>query len=134
MTLFRTLALALGIALVATPLLAQQRIYQRKDANGVSQYTDGRPESQYTVRNVNNSGTPAPTATPVAEENAQCKGVRNNLTRLQGSEAIGIDTNGDGKPDAWDTNGDGKADAWDTNGDGNPDAVDADGDGKPDAQ
>ncbi len=99
MTLFRTLALALGIALVATPLLAQQRIYQRKDANGVSQYTDVRPESQYTVRNVNNSGTPAPTATPVAEENAQCKGVRNNLTRLQGSEAIGIDTNGDGKPD-----------------------------------
>lgn len=99
MTLFRTLALALGIALVATPLLAQQRIYQRKDSNGVSQYTDVRPESQYTVRNVNNSGTPAPTTTPVAEESAQCKGVRNNLTRLQGSEAIGIDTNGDGTPD-----------------------------------
>ncbi|HRO62433.1 DUF4124 domain-containing protein [Thermomonas sp.] len=99
MTLFRTLALALGITLVATPLLAQQRIYQRKDANGVSQYTDVRPESQYTVRNVNNSGTPAPTAAPAAAESAQCKGVRNNLSRLQSTEAIGIDTNGDGKPD-----------------------------------
>lgn len=100
MTLFRTLALALGIALVATPLLAQQRIYQRKDANGVSQYTDVRPESQYTVRSVNNSGTPAaPAAAPAAAESAQCKGVRNNLSRLQSTEAIGIDTNGDGKPD-----------------------------------
>jgi len=100
MTLLRTLVLALGITLVATPLLAQQRIYQRKDANGVSQYTDVRPESQYTVRNVSNSGTPPPAATaPAAEESAQCKGARNNLTRLQGSEAVGIDTDGDGKPD-----------------------------------
>jgi hypothetical protein len=43
-----------------------------------------------------------------------------------------IDTNGDGKPDAWDRNADGKADAWDLDGDGAPDAVDDDGDGKPD--
>jgi len=43
-----------------------------------------------------------------------------------------IDTNGDGKADAWDRNGDGKADAWDRNGDGKPDAHDDDGDGKPD--
>jgi len=42
------------------------------------------------------------------------------------------DTNGDGKADAWDTNGDGKADAWDTDADGQPDAFDRDGDGKPD--
>ncbi len=44
-----------------------------------------------------------------------------------------IDSNGDGKPDAWDRNGDGKPDAWDKNGDGKPDAVDNDGDGAPDA-
>jgi hypothetical protein len=43
-----------------------------------------------------------------------------------------IDTNSDGKPDAWDRNGDGKADVWDTDGDGKPDAADDDGDGKPD--
>jgi hypothetical protein len=43
-----------------------------------------------------------------------------------------IDTNGDGKPDAWDRDGDGKADVWDRDGDGKPDAVDDDGDGKPD--
>lgn len=43
-----------------------------------------------------------------------------------------IDSNGDGKPDAWDRDGDGKADAWDLDGDGKPDAVDEDRDGKPD--
>lgn len=45
-----------------------------------------------------------------------------------------IDSNGDGKPDAWDRDGNGKADAWDTNGDAKPDLFDNDGDGKPDAE
>ncbi len=44
-----------------------------------------------------------------------------------------IDSNGDGKPDAWDRDGNNKADAWDTNGDAKPDLFDNDGDGKPDA-
>ena len=44
-----------------------------------------------------------------------------------------IDSDGDGRPDAWDGNGDGKADAWDRNGDGQPDAWDRNGDGQPDA-
>ena len=35
--------------------------------------------------------------------------------------APNIDTNGDGKPDAWDIDGDGKPDAWDKDGDGKPD-------------
>ncbi len=43
-----------------------------------------------------------------------------------------IDTNNDGKPDAWDRNGDGKPDAWDTNGDGQPDVYDNEQDGRPD--
>ena len=40
-----------------------------------------------------------------------------------------IDSNGDGKADAWDRNADGKADAWDANGDGKPDSWDDDFDG-----
>ena len=100
MNLFRTLALVISMALAAAPVAAQQRIYQRKDASGVSQYSDVRPESQYTVRNVNTrSGTPAPAAAAQPEESAQCKGVRSNLSRLQGNESVGIDTNGDGTPD-----------------------------------
>ena len=47
--------------------------------------------------------------------------------------AATIDTNADGKADAWDRDGNGSADAWDTNGDGKPDRYDTNGDGKPDS-
>lgn len=43
-----------------------------------------------------------------------------------------IDSNEDGKADAWDRDGNGVPDAWDVNGDGKPDKFDNDGDGKPD--
>lgn len=43
-----------------------------------------------------------------------------------------IDSDGDGKADAWDRDANGKADAWDKNADGKPDAFDNDGDGAPD--
>lgn len=43
-----------------------------------------------------------------------------------------IDSNEDGRPDAWDRDGNGVPDAWDVNGDGKPDRFDNDGDGKPD--
>ena len=46
--------------------------------------------------------------------------------------APNVDTNADGKPDAWDTDGDGKPDAWDKDGDGKPDAKGAKT--KPDAK
>ncbi len=45
-----------------------------------------------------------------------------------------IDSNEDGKADAWDRDGNGTPDAWDVNGDGKPDKFDDDGDGKPDAK
>jgi hypothetical protein len=43
-----------------------------------------------------------------------------------------IDTNNDGKPDAWDRDANGLPDAWDVNSDGKPDLFDDNGDGKPD--
>ncbi len=43
-----------------------------------------------------------------------------------------IDSNQDGKPDAWDRDANGMADAWDVNDDGKPDLMDDNGDGKPD--
>jgi hypothetical protein len=45
-----------------------------------------------------------------------------------------VDTNKDGKADAWDRDANGVPDAWDVNGDGQPDQVDDNGDGKPDDQ
>lgn len=46
--------------------------------------------------------------------------------------AATIDTNEDGKPDAWDRDANGVPDAWDINGDGKPDTMDNNGDGRPD--
>lgn len=43
-----------------------------------------------------------------------------------------IDTNKDGKPDAWDRDSNGSPDAWDKDGDNKPDLLDDDGDGRPD--
>lgn len=43
-----------------------------------------------------------------------------------------IDTDKDGKADAWDRDANGLVDAWDTNGDNKPDLFDDNGDGKPD--
>lgn len=100
MTLFRSFALVLGVALVAAPALAQQRVYQWTDAGGVTHYSDTRPNEQFTTRNVNTpAGTPAAATAAAPEESAQCKSVRSNLARLQGGEAVGIDSNGDGTPD-----------------------------------
>jgi hypothetical protein len=43
-----------------------------------------------------------------------------------------IDTDNDGKMDAWDRDSNGVPDAWDKDGDNKPDAMDDDGDGRPD--
>jgi hypothetical protein len=43
-----------------------------------------------------------------------------------------IDSDTDGKADAWDRDANGVADAWDVNGDAKPDLFDDNGDGKPD--
>ncbi len=43
-----------------------------------------------------------------------------------------LDSNNDGKLDAWDRDANGVPDAWDINGDGQPDQMDDNGDGKPD--
>ncbi|MGB5077573.1 MAG: hypothetical protein WBO17_08850 [Sphingorhabdus sp.] len=45
-----------------------------------------------------------------------------------------IDSNQDGKVDAWDRDANGVTDAWDVNGDNKPDQFDNDGDGKPDPE
>lgn len=59
---------------------------------------------------------------PAAEKSAADKSI----------PAPTMDTNKDGKMDAWDRDGNGMPDAWDVNGDGQPDQLDNNGDGKPD--
>ena len=102
MQTLRPLAIGLLLPLLAAPVLAQQqqRVYQWKDANGVTHFADTKPTQSYKARDIDvrTGTTPAATAAK-NEDSEQCINARNNLARLQGSESVGIDTNGDGKPD-----------------------------------
>ena len=96
----RTIAAALALLLAAAPTLAQQqRVYQWKDANGVTHYTDLPPTQAHQRRDIDNRGSATEIATVKPAENEQCAGSRANLQKLQANQTIGVDTNGDGKSD-----------------------------------
>lgn len=93
------IAAALLLSTVATAA-AQRRVYQWKDANGVTHYADMPPTQTHKSRDIDNkSGNAAEVATLKTAESPQCLDARANLKRLQGGETLGIDTNGDGKSD-----------------------------------
>lgn len=95
----RPFAAALALTVLAAPVLAQQRVYQWKDANGVTHYTDVAPKQSHQARDIEvKDGKPAETAAK-QPESEQCTKARGNVARLQGGGPVGIDTNGDGKPD-----------------------------------
>lgn len=101
-------ALGLGAvlaALAAFPAAATD-LYQWKDAQGVTHYSDSPPPGQSGSGQVKNrvirnkSGTPSQGATASAPaENSQCTSARANLKQLQSSAQVGTDSDGDGKPD-----------------------------------
>lgn len=77
-------------------------VYQWKDANGVTHYSDSPPAGQnYKNRNIQTSDPQVARqdgdAAPV--ENAQCASARANLAQLEGGGPVGIDEDGDGKAD-----------------------------------
>lgn len=87
---------ALGL-LMSLPALAA-KVYQWKDAQGVTHYTDLPPAGQHTTRSVGaKSATLTVAAKPVV--NANCSNARSNLKVLEGDAPVGIDANKDGKPD-----------------------------------
>ena len=92
------IAAALLLSTVATAA-AQQRVYQWKDANGVTHYADMPPTQTHKSRDIDDRGTPAEAPKAKVEESRQCLDARANLQRLQGGQAVGIDTDGDGKAD-----------------------------------
>lgn len=100
MHIARPVAVALALLLMAAPGLAQQqRVYQWKDAKGVTHYTDLPPAQAHSSRDINNRGGTSEVATVKPVENEQCTNSRSNLARLQANQAVGVDTNGDGKSD-----------------------------------
>ncbi|KRA46656.1 DUF4124 domain-containing protein [Pseudoxanthomonas sp. Root630] len=95
-------ALALCLAVAST--VQAQQVYQWKDKNGVTHYSDTPPPSQE-VRNrrINQYGAAPVETQPAGKsvENAQCTGARANLRILASSNTVvRQDTDGDGKPDA----------------------------------
>ena len=98
--LTHALLLAGGLMLAGSSI-AQQKVYQWKDAQGRTHYSSSPPTSgKYTVR-----GQAAAPATPVAAstaskpESAQCQTARTNLSTLRGNSNVRIDSDGDGQPD-----------------------------------
>ncbi|CAA9354836.1 MAG: hypothetical protein AVDCRST_MAG71-2976 [uncultured Lysobacter sp.] len=86
----------LALGLLALPATAG-RVYQWKDARGVTHYTDLPPPNQsHTTRQVGQKSAAA--AQPVV--NADCSNARANLTILQGTAPVGPDMDRDGKPDS----------------------------------
>lgn len=99
---FRLLpGLVAGLCLVLAAPAFAQKVYQWKDAQGVTHYSDSPPPDQVikgrAMPNKDGQATQAPVAKPVV--NANCSNARSNLAVLQGTGAVGVDEDKDGKPD-----------------------------------
>ena len=90
----------LALVLVVLPASAA-KVYQWKDANGVTHYTDTPPPGQKAMQGRDVDAPPAatPTAAAKAPEAENCVTARKNLTQLKGTEPVGLDADGDGKLD-----------------------------------
>lgn len=98
--LIRACALVV-LASACTTALAG-KIYQWKDAKGVTHYADSPPpDQQVKDRRIDNRGAPVVESTTVGKsvENPQCTSARLNLQILAGGTGVQQDTDGDGKPD-----------------------------------
>ncbi|WP_299340484.1 DUF4124 domain-containing protein [uncultured Pseudoxanthomonas sp.] len=95
----------LALCLATASTVQAQQVYQWKDKNGVTHYSDSPPPNQQAAQNrrINQYGAaaadaPQPAGKPV--ENPQCTTARANLQMLAATKGpIQQDTDGDGKPD-----------------------------------
>lgn len=88
----KVIAIASLAAFGLSAAVSAQEVYQWKDANGVTHYSQTPPpRGQYQQRAITHSGATQPQAAseaPAAQENAQCKAARDNLRALQGSGPV----------------------------------------------
>ena len=96
-----TCTLALLLVGASVPASAQ-KVYQWKDAKGVTHYSDSPPPNQQVKdRRIDNRGEPVPQDVTAGKpaESPQCTSARLNLSLLAGKNTLQQDTDGDGKPD-----------------------------------
>lgn len=90
------------ICLLAALPVGAARVYQWKDANGVTHYSDEPPPAgqEFRGREVTNApATGSAAAQDKPGEDPDCAMARRNLDQLKSDRPVGLDANGDGKPD-----------------------------------
>ena len=92
------LLVGLAALLLALPVLAS-KVYQWKDAKGITHYSDAPPPGQQGVQNRQLKDGPTPPEAAKPAEDANCATARKNLVQLQSDKVVGLDADGDGKPD-----------------------------------
>jgi len=105
-------AVVASILLLAGTGAAAQDVYQWKDAQGVTHYSEAPPKTgSYQQRDVNRDRAPvtaaatsAPATAKAPADNksaagAQCATTRQNLALLESKNSVQQDVDGDGKPD-----------------------------------
>ena len=97
------LATLFGLSLLlAASAACAGDLYQWKDANGVTHYSQTPPASgTYTERTETGRGMAKPAGTVAAKpaEAPQCAASRANIALLESKSTVQQDTDGDGKPD-----------------------------------
>jgi len=91
----------LAASALAAPAVFAGEVYQWKDANGVTHYSESPPSQgkyqQRTISHRENSASPAqPTSNAVSP---QCATAQRNIELLQSGSRLQVDSNGDGQPD-----------------------------------
>jgi hypothetical protein len=94
----------LGLSLLfATTAAMAGDLYQWKDANGVTHYSQTPPASgtykERTESGRDSGATPVQAAAATPAEPAECATSRSNLALLESKTPVQQDTDGDGKPD-----------------------------------
>lgn len=96
-------ALVATLALSAAPTVFAGEVYQWKDANGVTHYSQTPPpQGKFAARSIYHreqatDGQPATEAAPT--ESKQCLTARGNIELLQSGAKLQLDSDGDGKAD-----------------------------------
>jgi hypothetical protein len=94
----RSIRTCLGLValLLALPTLAGE-VYTWKDAKGVTHYSDSPPPDSAYKKTRTDDAPPAPAA---KAEDPRCTIARSNLEKMKDPKGpVGLDANGDGKPD-----------------------------------
>lgn len=95
-----------AVLVLAASMASAADLYQWKDANGVSHYSDAPPpKGTYHSRAMHDSGgiAVAPAVGNTVARNpgsTNCATAQSNLDRLKSADPVGLDADGDGKPDA----------------------------------